>query len=134
MPPSSNSHQMDYYAPPMAILVHEEQSPPTLWGKTMQYQYPPPLIHALGYIISIVVGIRLYQPIQFIHHLTITHNYHPDTTHAGTVLIGGFEIYCSETFHLSMILYHFIQSFFIQDFLRNKASPMSKTLSNIFRS
>lgn len=88
----------------------------------------------LGTYISIVVGIRLYQPIQFIHHLTITHNYHPDTTHAGTVLIGGFEIYCSETFHLSMILYHFIQSFFIQDFLRNKASPMSKTLSNIFRS
>lgn len=48
----------------------------------------------------IVIGLRMNEAVEGIHYLSVTHDYHPHTAHAGWLLVGSFEIYCREIFHL----------------------------------
>lgn len=48
----------------------------------------------------IVIGLGMNEAVEGIHYLSITNDYHPYTAYAGWLLVGSFEIYCREIFHL----------------------------------
>ncbi len=48
----------------------------------------------------IVFGLGMDEAVEGIRYLTVTNDHHSHATHAGRLLVGSFEIYCREIFHL----------------------------------
>jgi hypothetical protein len=51
-------------------------------------------------MVGIIIWFGLYEAVIRVYHSTVTNNDHSDTTDAGRVVVGGFEIQGSERKHL----------------------------------
>lgn len=49
--------------------------------------------------ISIVIGSRLNERVEFIYDLASAHYDHPDTAYAAAPSVGRFKVYCNKIFH-----------------------------------